>query len=886
MSETADITEELLRGCIYSADSRRTRTLLEQYDSAQLKHFQKLLTRIAKEQRELERTDWQASRCVGETLIVAAVLCSDTPAQAAGWLTRRTLFDLFVRGVGGLEDLLLRRHDAEWNRELAMRLSEKLRSNDDIPFWRFVDSLAVSSGARPPITPAYVNGWLLACRDGGWDTQRAKHSISLTQWLREQPRLRECIAGLFTTDGAGSFLTEFPGHVRLDEDKWPKAIARLTAEGKLDRVEVIDGCAARLLRGDRPGSLRGYLDVFEEMAPTRAEVRERLGTYQSLATSAPGTVAKLALRELRALDAEEPFEPLDLATLSEAVLVRPESGLASAQLAWLEAAIKRDSGAAAVLLASFGLAFTHPATSVQQRALKALGKQLKRADPETVSELREAALSVDPALKAEADALFAEFAASDDEGSAAPAGYGLPEYQPAVLPPMPGTPEELVTALAPSYTGGRADPLEAEQIMAAVAVLSHRDLGKLAEVFRPLHDRYDDDRHRKIHASELQHFPEALRCLLEAVLGKDCRAQRVRIDDPRETYPKIAIVLRIQELTDLLLRRKTVPFLLATPTEASGAIDPAVFERRIATYRELGIKPLPLDLEHARLRVAPDAARTKALAELPVADPSLTAAAMGMPEQRSSYPGASRRKSLIGFRPTCTISSLLLPDLIEKNSLILPQPPLGSWNADQQHEFSSIMLPHDPDLVAAYTMTLLYSQANDLGSRTAPLNVFPALAETAGVPGPLTHLALVYALGADRLEHRIAAQDAALTFAARGLLRGDLLGRIAFLAWQWDLLRGKRFIDSLARLEQSGASAQVFETAAAMFGPLSKEPETRGLPELLLLATRCAVGAGIRGVDVPGLAELAGLAKPKRVGVEARRLQDSLGVLNASVTEA
>jgi hypothetical protein len=324
MSETAEITEESLRACIYNGDTSRILALLEHCDSAELKHFQKLLTRISKEQRELERTDWKASRRLGETLIVAGVLCSDTPAQAAGWLGRRRLFDLFLRGADGPEELLLSRHDVEWNRELAMRLSEKLRADNDDAFWQFIDNLATRSGARPPITPAYINGWLWSCRSRLWDLPRGEQA-PLTQWLREQPRLRECVAGLFTTDGAGSFFTAFQGDQLADEEKWPKAIARLAAGGELDRAELIDGCAARLLRGDRPGSLRGYLDIFEELAPTRAEVRERLGTYQSLATSAPGVVAKLALGELRALDKEKPAEPLDLAAFSEAVLARPPS---------------------------------------------------------------------------------------------------------------------------------------------------------------------------------------------------------------------------------------------------------------------------------------------------------------------------------------------------------------------------------------------------------------------------------------------------------------------------------------------------------------------------------------------------------------------------------
>ncbi len=186
---------------------------------------------------------------------------------------------------------------------------------------------------------------------------------------------------------------------------------------------------------------------------------------------------------------------------------------------------------------------------MQQRALKLLGKHLKATkDQATVSLLREAVLSVDPALKAEAAALFADpadLAVAESDASPLPMGYGLPEYQPAALPPIPSTPEELVTALAPSYNGGRVGPLEAEQIMAAIAVLSHRDLGRLAEVFRPLYDRYDDDRHGRIWPSGPQQFPEALRCLLDAVLRQG-PPQRARSGSTThgQTTLKTAIVLR------------------------------------------------------------------------------------------------------------------------------------------------------------------------------------------------------------------------------------------------------------------------------------------------------------------------------------------------------
>jgi hypothetical protein len=861
-----EITEEELRASIFAGDAQSTFALLEPHPTAELKQFQKMLAKIRTEQQQMERTDWNASRVLGGTLVIAGVLCSDTPAQAAGWLTRRRLFDFYIDEMPDPQGMLIHRHDTAWLGDLALRLGEKLRQDGDASYWQFVNSLANHSGAALSLSPAYVRGWLQAVGNERWEAGRRNEQFTLTDWLRKQPRLRECIEAVFATDNTGGEFTEHSWYGRTEAVRWPQAFAALTAEGVLDRAEILESCTARLLRGDKPGSIRGVLDVFEELAPTCAEVRERLGTYQAMAAQSAGIVAKMALRELRALDAEKAFEPMDLASLSEDILARPENGIATGQLTWLETAIKRDPGALGVLLPCFGSAFTHPATSVQQRALKMLRKHLKAADAETVSGLRDAALNVDPALKAEADALFAVFIEPAPADATAPA-HSLPAYQPTAVPPMPATAEELVTALAPSYSRGEIAPLEAEQIMAAVAILSHRDRAGLAEVFRPLYERHGDA-DRRLYPGQLCWFPSALRCLLDAVLGKDHRRERIHVGDTSNTLPKgSSIILRIQELTEELLRGDTVPVLLATPTEASGAIDPTVLEGRLVVYRTLGIKPLPLDLAHAKLRVAGGVVHAEARK-----DP--------LGKLASVYAGSQKSRPQI---PPTFKAVLPLPGLVENGSAGLPQPNL--WSLKGQFEFLPVMLPYDPELVSAASMVDLFHEANGMSSGTGAPGVFPSLAETAGVPGQLTHLALVYALTADRLEHRIAAQDAVLTFASRGLLKPDDLGQLATACWQRDTVRGKRLIEALVQLEESGASAEIFWTVAAMLGPLSKTPEIRGLSEVLLLATRAAVSAGISGVheeEVPGLAELAAVPKSKRVGAEARRLREAIAPVNAA----
>lgn len=100
-----------------------------------------------------------------------------------------------------------------------------------------------------------------------------------------------------------------------------------------------------------------------------------------------------------------------------------------------------------------------------------------------------------------------------------------------------------------------------------------------------------------------------------------------------------------------------------------------------------------------------------------------------------------------------------------------------------------------------------------------------------------------------------------------------LPGEYGAQLWQRHMISGARRLESLGRrAEQAGMPADVFDVCAALIGGLARRPDTRGLPDLLLLATRCAVGAGIRGVDVPGLAASAAL--PKRVAAEAARFKD------------
>lgn len=895
--KAAPVTWEQLRECIADGNAGRVRAMLEIYRGAQLKHVLKDLAKYRRELRQLERTDGGAAVARRTPLLTAALLCADTPAQAASWLNNRGLTWDLVRQLDVMVELLTSRHETGWIGDLALRLAEKLAPEPDFSYWQFVDALARHARVPVPATPAYIRGWVWMAR---WRQQGpravAGSPNTLVNWLRDQPCIRDYVLAVFDTDGIGADLVPSTRAEPIQDDRWAYALGVLVAEGRIDRGELLDACAARLIRGDRPGSLRGFLALFEELAPSGAEVEERLVSYLSMAASGPAAVAKVALRELRALDTGKPLGARDLAALCESVLLRPEVGLAGAQLAWLDAALRRDQGAAALLLPALGAAFAHPTPSIQQKAINLLAKHVAKADSAVLEALRAAAASLDPALRGDAERLLAPTAPSDTTPTAstppdhAPAHATIvrpPEFRPSPLPALPQTPGELVTAFAASFTQGELSALEVEQIMAATTIVVHRDRDALADAFRPLADRHANDPFRALDVWQLHSFPTALRCLFQAVLGEDFRiGRRIRIGAERavDPAPITATLLRIQELTDALLPKQSVPVLLATPTEANGAIDPAVFDERVAAYVSRGIEPLPLDLEHARIRVSPEPSRRtaedeRAIAELlaPETVSGHTMEALGKP--RIGAVTSPRSELWEQVRQLPSIRALLYPRLEWDGRVRWP---LQDWWASTPHEIHRwpTLLPHDPDQVAAHALGQLFEQAR--GDNHERTSIFPQLAETAGRPGPLTHLALCYGLAAQHMENRVAAQDALLIFAARGLLCAEWLGGLGAALWQQNMIRGSRLLESLDRAEQAGMPADVFGVTAALIRGTAKRPDTRGLPDLLFLATRCALGAGIHGVEIDGLAELAALTKPKRVTAEAKRLQKALAAMRAA----
>src|SRR5262249_39069492 len=117
------------------------------------------------------------------------------------------------------------------------------------------------------------------------------------------------------------------------------------------RAMLLDGCRTRLLRGGRPGDLRAFVTLHDELAPTPSEVAQRCSDYVGLVGAEPGTVAGMAQRALRAADEAGVVDADTLLDVGAIALGRREKNIVKTQTTWLRQAAKRHSGRAPELLA-------------------------------------------------------------------------------------------------------------------------------------------------------------------------------------------------------------------------------------------------------------------------------------------------------------------------------------------------------------------------------------------------------------------------------------------------------------------------------------------------------------------------------------------------------
>jgi hypothetical protein len=365
---------------------------------------------------------------------LTVIACVSTPARAATLLNRRGMRDWREISTGDFLRIVRARR-LPWAGDLGVRLARVLSSRDVWgDDWRFVEALLIEGDAEPPVTEGVVRGWVQAVLRQAW-------SVSLADALRGSPWLDLLLPSVFEIDGLGS---ELPSADFGDHDlSFPEAVARLAAEGRLDRRMIVDATADRLARGDRPAALRPFALLHEALAPAPDELSRHTAGYARLAGDAPSPVARIALSALRTLGQHDLLEIDTVVDAGRGVLARKEKVLVKAGLTWLDETARRSPERAGEILETVATAFDHQSLDIQERAFAVAGRHRAHASDDVAARLAAsvsglpasaAGLSGAPPGSPEAALGSAAGVAAALPGHAA-SSAGDPPAAPSVLPP-------------------------------------------------------------------------------------------------------------------------------------------------------------------------------------------------------------------------------------------------------------------------------------------------------------------------------------------------------------------------------------------------------------------------------------------------------------------
>ncbi|GLX97102.1 DUF6493 family protein [Herbidospora sp. NBRC 101105] len=816
-------------------------------------------------------------------LRVAGAACFSGAAQVAAWLDRRDLrLPQWPRDDAERVAEVLRARDEAWRRDLAHRLVTGLRPGDRRG-WQNVDGqpgydlaarLAIETGIEPPENDAFVVGWL-------WDVCHRFWRGGRLDVLRDDPFLDVLTPRLFTAEGAAApLIHDWKWNRAHNENTAIGALADLAAEGRLDRRALLDGCVARFLTHGHDRDIEPFTLLWERLRPEPAEVPV-VDLIRVLPVAANPLVL-LAVGELGRV-------PLDAGLFGEAVgalAFRPEKKHVTTALQWIALARPEEADGA---LAALAVVFAQETPSLRDRAVRLALKLAPHASPEAVGAIRASAAGLPAELRDQIAGAFGGVEAVEAEPSEVltpgelRVTLGLPP-----LPPEIGSPAELAGRVG---WGWRSyDPVEVEQIMAALVAFTHVDREATLDAVRPWcekvwgRDRYVD------HSSLARHVGVLLtQCALALVNPAESAELSGLIDevvarDPRHGTPFDRFTRdRVREVIALLESGRTVPVLLATPTEPSGHVAAATLVDRVARLGDA--EPLPLDFWQALLRLprtadpevvaragrltSPAGRRLAAwLRDGGLADPEVSCAVATTPDP-DSYDDRETSAAHAVMRPA-------VPGLPEPIAALCTLEP-EAWNRHSDEiRWWPTVLPSHREVVAAHVLECFVV---GVPAGRARVSVLRALVQGGGPVGRATASAVTMALGHKNPAQRDLAVEAITILAVRGELAAADFGWALAQSVRSGAVTLKRATPALEELVFSGAHRETWAILAEALPPLlgrSGGRPVHGMADLLGVAVKAAVLAGARG-EVPGLAEAAARKATSRVTDMARVLLDTIG---------
>jgi Family of unknown function (DUF6493) len=875
---------DAVRDAIDAKDTGRVMALVSKLDAAGRKEVADRLPGRLKEMRDA--TEWgDLERGFHQPLMLAGAGTIGGAAAVAAWLCRREFDSWWLRSQGAQLrkdlDAVTGHRPAEWRADVGRRIAERIRVTDfaeeALPRWHMAAGLTLSAGAEPPAADAFVVMWA----SGGADIGA----------LADDPFLDALVPRLFEADGVGAALAFERSTAQWSREQrtWAGALTALAATGRIARDTLIDGCVRRFLRGGTPHELRWFAQLHELLSPADDEVAARVRDYARLLPSAPSTIADLALRAVRRSDELERVDGPLAEEAAGAVLFRPENKLVRAGLIWLDRTARRRDRVDATLRAVTAV-FASDSLDLRERAVKIAVKHAGRASAETGAQVRDAAAGLPDALRAMIAAAFGEVEPD------APVLLGPPPFVPREMPAAIGSLSELAGEFDALLRAEHPDAIAVERSLAALVEFAYQDLEAVRDAMRPVvaampwlvnpdvpmggHNKGD----WALLALRCLFVPKPTGRLIDALASfvKGWRRKGETVFDPQMDR---FLALRGQEIAAAVGK---APVLLATPTAASGHLDPDVLVGRLERLEAAGAEPGRAELAQAMLRVpreidAAAVSRAKGLtseagqamaawlAEGPPADPGVRCEVLDEPA------------GTIGDRtlrlPSRVLSAVSMPG--DTDVARLCAFPEEGWRDFGRPTYSSsfawwpAITPSHREIAAAHLVPYQATMTDENWLQGATVL---ALAEADGPAGAATGTLLALTLANRHERHRADAVDALLMLSARGVLPAAETGVAVGGLAAFDRIKLGRVTKALGAAADAGAHAEVWTIVSAALPEALPAPGERapaGLPDLVALGTRTAETTGARGA-IPALEAAAARGGSGRLVKEAARLHRTL----------
>ena len=679
--------------------------------------------------------------------------------------------------------------------------------------------------ARPDF-PEYLESMV-------WGLARDLPSSTVLDRLRADPRLLEGhLRDLLATERIGRRMADHDRHhlqpehwgegdppPPRPESTWRHALTALAADGTLDRDRLIDVALAAAFRDWAAVDVSWFVGLHAALAPTEGELGARQATYGRLLATEHGPAVKLGLSVLRTLLSVGHLDVDLLLSSAPAALARADKGTVVATIGLLRDAAVRRPGAAEQIAQVVATAAQHERVEVQERAIALLATLTPDADRQRQL-LEPYGDGLAPSLRHRSAVRV-----HDDEF---PDG-AVPSREDPVLLPVRDADElgELFARLIEEAD----DPAEVERLLDGVLRLARDRPRDGADVLA-----------RRAEELLAGYFPGpwsgqepradlaalALVWLRGASPGRGFVGRDHGWESSFQTIRRLVSPPRLgrgSSLSELLTRRTHEVAgavsagggtSLSFPTTRRGALAATELVRRVdAVGPRAGV--LPIDACVALLRVPPEERDELRFTASSRAGRFLRDQLRALQQRREDWqlvadraereqrdPRHAARPTRVAWRSTETglrgldRALVAVLDRSDPLSTFEPEAADGEYAArfDQVTAQWPLLLPHDPDLLAAHAHPRLHRGLVQNRSGSEPLLEF--LGRSARPLGPPALSVLLLGLSAKNGSERARAVDALIDLAGRSMLDGADLGRTLARLLATDAVVGTRVAQAMA----------------------------------------------------------------------------------------